>query len=591
MISVITSNPGSGLTQLIKDFQEVDLYQTASSKPFPNDLFVQVDGEVPKTSIKGDFLVQIASIQLANPLHDDQTFLLTITDGIQTVHALTNGSIANLKTHGKIGSKLLLTDTIAIQEGYLQLNGDNTQFHYGSNTYPRPRSAFRGRTAYRNGGTSRPNGDGRRNHRYDNEDGETSFVKRPPPKTTLIDFMPQLKISVDSENEKTKERNGKRRNNTNETTNHSSKDQIVYEQDIVNDETADNDDDPTHGAFRERRNPLPPRLQRVQEERSRRNPTRFTDEIAMFNDIYPGDPTGMSYLAGNSSTHNPFVSHPNLIGSTATPLAYLPYGLTPMATQGYPTDQTNFHYGTTSVGPAPPTYFVAPTTLMSNGNSTENSSNENEEKRKSSEEQNDENNEQTKKSSSDEKRRETTSRPRWKVGDFCLARWNEDGEFYYATVLQIQPPFCNIVFTEYNTHDKVHFNDMKVVPRDQHYYEYYPPSLVSTSEYNPYITNGCYPIGLDGCLIMPEVPPFPFNSDGTLYMCPTPLTTSFTRSAQQPQQQRRRDQTNSTAAIKDDEISDGSSSLSKAKPCSIADSPLVLVTSDDLRENSSKENN
>lgn len=90
---------------------------------------------------------------------------------------------------------------------------------------------------------------------------------------------------------------------------------------------------------------------------------------------------------------------------------------------------------------------------------------------------------------------------------------------------------------------------------------------------------------------MPEVPPFPFNSDGTLYMCPTPLTTSFTRSAQQPQQQRRRDQTNSTAAIKDDEISDGSSSLSKAKPCSIADSPLVLVTSDDLRENSSKENN
>lgn len=581
MISVITSNPGGyGLTQLIKDFQEVDLYQTASSKPFPNDLFLQVDGEVPKTSIKGDFLVQIVSIEFANPLHDDQTFLLTITDGIQTVPALTNGSIGHLKTHGKIGSKLLLTDTIPIQDGYLQLNGENTQFHYGSNTYPRPRSAFRGRTSYRNG-------DGRRNHRYDNDDGENNFVKRPPPKTTLIDFMPQLKISVESENEKTKERNGKRRTNTNETTNPPSKDQIVYEQDIVNDEPADNDDDPTHGAFRERRNPLPPRLQRVQEERSRRNPTRFPDDIAVFNGLYPT--AEMSYLTGNSSTHNPFVQH-------ATPLAYLPYGLTPMATQGYPTDQTNFHYGTTQA------FFVAPPTLMSNGHSTEHSSIENEEKKISSEQQqNDESNEQMKKTpsndqqTSDEKRREANARPRWKVGDFCLARWSEDGEFYYATILQIQPPFCNIVFTEYNTHDKVHFNDMKIAPRDQHYYEYYPPSLVPTSEYNPYVTNGCYPIGLDGCLIMPEVPPFPFNSDGTLYMCPSPLTTtSFTRSNQQQQQQRRRDPTNSTAAIKEDEmpdVSSSSSSLSKAKPCSIADSPLVLVTADDLRENSSKENN
>ena len=156
--------------------------------------------------------------------------------------------------------------------------------------------------------------------------------------------------------------------------------------------------------------------------------------------------------------------------------------------------------------------------------------------------------------------------------------------------MQIQPPFCNIVFTEYNTHDKVHFNDLKVVPRDQHFvrekisidrssrkcalfqYQYYPQSLVpSTGEFHPYVS-----IPPDGYLMMPEVPPFPFNSDGTLYMYPTPLT-SFVRSTRP---QRRPDQNGSTPPIKDDE---SSSELSKAKPCAIADSPLVLVTADDLR--------
>ena len=124
-----------------------------------------------------------------------------------------------------------------IQDGYLYLNGENTQFQFGSNTYPRPRSAYRNRTLFRR----------------KNDESETVFGKRPPPKTTLIDFMPQLKISVDGENEKPKERNGKRRPNPPEANNHSSKDQIVHEQEYVQDEAAEND------AFRERRNPLPPR--------------------------------------------------------------------------------------------------------------------------------------------------------------------------------------------------------------------------------------------------------------------------------------------------------------------------------------------
>ena len=43
----------------------------------------------------------------------------------------------------KPGCKLLLTGVIPIQNGFLQLTHDNTRFQYGSNTFPRPRSAYR----------------------------------------------------------------------------------------------------------------------------------------------------------------------------------------------------------------------------------------------------------------------------------------------------------------------------------------------------------------------------------------------------------------------------------------------------------------
>jgi hypothetical protein len=41
------------------------------------------------------------------------------------------------------GCKLLLTGVISIKDGFLQLTHDNTRFQYGSNTYSRPRSAYR----------------------------------------------------------------------------------------------------------------------------------------------------------------------------------------------------------------------------------------------------------------------------------------------------------------------------------------------------------------------------------------------------------------------------------------------------------------
>ena len=55
---------------------------------------------------------------------------------------------------------------------------------------------------------------------YDNDDNESNFLKRPPPKTTLMDFMTSLKISNDSkqstdnENQKLKDRYEKKTRNT-----------------------------------------------------------------------------------------------------------------------------------------------------------------------------------------------------------------------------------------------------------------------------------------------------------------------------------------------------------------------------------------
>lgn len=90
------------------------------------------------------------------------------------------------------------------------------------------------------------------NSRYDNDDGESNFFKRPPPKNTLMDFMTTLKISNDTENEKPV----KRQSNGNNLFHN---DQIVFQQDEI-DEQLNPEDDPSHANYRERRNPLPPRF-------------------------------------------------------------------------------------------------------------------------------------------------------------------------------------------------------------------------------------------------------------------------------------------------------------------------------------------
>ena len=128
-------------------------------------------------------------------------------------------------------------------------------------------------------------GGGNSNTRYDNDDNESNFLKRPPPKNTLMDFMTTLKISndpkqtVDNDNQKSKERyDNKRRNpdqyyQTNKTNNGINTtntvamnnsnpyytDQITFQQDGIN-EQLDPEDDPSHSNYRERRNPLPPRF-------------------------------------------------------------------------------------------------------------------------------------------------------------------------------------------------------------------------------------------------------------------------------------------------------------------------------------------
>lgn len=68
-----------------------------------------------------------------------------------------------------------------------------------------------------------------------------------------------------------------------------------------------------------------------------------------------------------------------------------------------------------------------------------------------------------------------------------------------------------------------------MIPRDQQYYQYVHPSIVPSSDYNALVAAphflsraSYYPTTSDGCLAMPEAPPFPFNSAGTFYMYQTP---------------------------------------------------------------------
>ncbi|CAF3412165.1 unnamed protein product [Rotaria sp. Silwood1] len=128
-------------------------------------------------------------------------------------------------------------------------------------------------------------------------------------------------------------------------------------------------------------------------------------------------------------------------------------------------------------------------------------------------------------------------------------------------------------------------------------------NVLAANAYFPPRTN-YYPTTIDGCILMPEPPPFPFNSAGTLIMYPTsmPSTSRSERynidGGQQETQQN--DNVNTTLSpgknSNDTSGVDSSTTLSNddhpqqdsslPQPCSIADAPLILVTSDDLQERS-----
>lgn len=116
-----------------------------------------------------------------------------------------------------------------------------------------------------------------------------------------------------------------------------------------------------------------------------------------------------------------------------------------------------------------------------------------------------------------------------------------------------------------------------------------------------------YPSPTDGCVLMPEAPPFPFNSAGTLYMCPPTLTfipPSNRYSSYQQSNRRNENGNNINSNIdttinssstpskdsNDTSIDENQQDLSllteNLQPCSIADAPLPLVTNYNQRERS-----
>ena len=150
-------------------------------------------------------------------------------------------------------------------------------------------------------------GGGNSNSRYDNDDNESNFSKRPP-KTTLMDFITSLKISddskptIDNENPKLKDRSETKRRNpeqyysttkSNNSLNHATNnfnpyypsnhypDQITFQQDGIN-EQLDSEDDPSHSNYRERRNPLPPRFVFLSREKERTK-LILTDRLLIIN--------------------------------------------------------------------------------------------------------------------------------------------------------------------------------------------------------------------------------------------------------------------------------------------------------------------
>ena len=95
---------------------------------------------------------------------------------------------------------------------------------------------------------------------------------------------------------------------------------------------------------------------------------------------------------------------------------------------------------------------------------------------------------------------------------------------------------------------------------------------------------------------MPEAPPFPFNSAGTLYMYPATslpqmlhtngdLTINSSSSPSKDSNDTSAIDSTTTSNDEHQQVQQQEDS-SYPQPCSIADAPLTLVTSDDLRQHS-----
>jgi hypothetical protein len=150
-------------------------------------------------------------------------------------------------------------------------------------------------------------------------------------------------------------------------------------------------------------------------------------------------------------------------------------------------------------------------------------------------------------------------------------------------------------------------------------YSFVPPVNASSSNLNALATSAFfparptyYPPTIDGCIMMPEPPPFPFNSAGTLYMCPPTVSRSNRYNTnrfvpfQQPiepiengtlvnnangdttinSSSSPSKDSNDTSIIDSTTTSNDDNQMRDIPLCSIADAPLTLVTQDDERRRS-----
>jgi len=257
------------------------------------------------------------------------------------------------------------------------------------------------------------------------------------------------------------------------STNDEEKRRNLSNEPVISAESTDaSDDDPSQTNFRERRNPLPPRLQRVQEERSRRNTGRQFDEINV--DASCGATQQTFSSSSTSQTDRNYFPPGDQRGfySPQAPPTYVTYFPTNSGQYVYSNEHLAFPYGN-PYGPV--TYLQATPTIPSGYVDVESTALPDE--------------------------NESQMGKRWKINELCYARWSEDQQFYLANILEIHPPFVTVIFLDYDNCERVHFNDLQCL----------------TSEDEQQMTN------VDQFIVMPEPPPFPFNSAGTIHLYPTTI--------------------------------------------------------------------